>query len=396
MLRDTRTLVSRPLAPIIGGMAAGALGLYLLDPALGRRRRHALRDHVEAAWCDFTRLLDRGARDLAHRARGLLAKANGVAHRRDRVDDQVLVERVRTKLGRVVSHPHAIEVSANDGTILLVGPILAAELPRTLAAVERVAGVCAVENRLLPHERPGNVPGLQGPTRRGAPRFELLQQNWSPAARLLVGTAGLGLLGAGLRRGGLAGLGGLSLGSALLARAAVNLPMKRLLGLGAGRRAIDLEKTIMVHAPIEEVFALFRDFRNFPRFMRHVRDVRVSDGHTHWMVEGPAGIPVRFETETTRMEPNHLLGWRSLPSSRVELTGMAYFEPVDGGTRLHIRMSYNPPAGALGHAIALLFHKDPKHALDDDLLRFKSLLETGKARGHGEQITREDLGAPQA
>jgi uncharacterized membrane protein len=37
-----------------------------------------------------------------------------------------------------------------------------------------------------------------------------------------------------------------------------------------------------------------------------------------------------------------------------------------------------PPAGALGHAVAGLFGADPKHEMDEDLMRMKALLETGK------------------
>ena len=43
-----------------------------------------------------------------------------------------------------------------------------------------------------------------------------------------------------------------------------------------------------------------------------------------------------------------------------------------------MRLSYNPPAGAVGHAIAKAFGADPKSEMDQDLLRMKSLLETGK------------------
>ncbi|MGH8626155.1 MAG: hypothetical protein ACREYC_13115 [Gammaproteobacteria bacterium] len=42
-------------------------------------------------------------------------------------------------------------------------------------------------------------------------------------------------------------------------------------------------------------------------------------------------------------------------------------------------MSYNPPAGALGHVVAKIFGADPKTVLDEDLLRMKTFLETGKA-----------------
>jgi uncharacterized membrane protein len=41
-------------------------------------------------------------------------------------------------------------------------------------------------------------------------------------------------------------------------------------------------------------------------------------------------------------------------------------------------MEYLPPAGELGHAVAQLFGVDPRQAMNDDLLRLKSLLEQGK------------------
>jgi hypothetical protein len=54
-------------------------------------------------------------------------------------------------------------------------------------------------------------------------------------------------------------------------------------------------------------------------------------------------------------------------------------------------MSYNPVAGALGHAIATLFRVDPKRTLDEDLVRLKSLLEEGKTRAHHEPVAREEV-----
>jgi hypothetical protein len=38
-----------------------------------------------------------------------------------------------------------------------------------------------------------------------------------------------------------------------------------------------------------------------------------------------------------------------------------------------------------------LFGADPKHALDDDMVRLKSLFEYGKAMVHGHRLTREQL-----
>jgi uncharacterized membrane protein len=42
-------------------------------------------------------------------------------------------------------------------------------------------------------------------------------------------------------------------------------------------------------------------------------------------------------------------------------------------------MSYNPPAGAIGLSLAALFGSDPKALMDDDLVRMKTMIETGKA-----------------
>jgi hypothetical protein len=60
-------------------------------------------------------------------------------------------------------------------------------------------------------------------------------------------------------------------------------------------------------------------------------------------------------------------GWKSIGESPVGNAGIVRFEAnPEGGTRVDIRLSYNPPAGALGHAVASFFGADPKHALDED------------------------------
>ncbi len=63
------------------------------------------------------------------------------------------------------------------------------------------------------------------------------------------------------------------------------------------------------------------------------------------------------------------------------------------GTRIHVQLSYTPPAGAVGHSLAALLGADPKQAMDEDLVRFKSLIEEGKARVHGERIDESQLSA---
>jgi hypothetical protein len=54
-------------------------------------------------------------------------------------------------------------------------------------------------------------------------------------------------------------------------------------------------------------------------------------------------------------------------------------------------MTYKPPAGAIGHAVAALFGSDPKTALDEDMVRVKSLLEEGATSAQGREVTREEV-----
>ena len=110
---------------VIGGFGLGAGLMYLLDPDRGRRRRAMVRDRISSRIGDSEAFLGKTARDSANRARGLLARTRTRVTPGGRVSDEVLAERVRSKLGRYVSHPGAIEVDAQRGRVVLRGPILA-------------------------------------------------------------------------------------------------------------------------------------------------------------------------------------------------------------------------------------------------------------------------------
>jgi uncharacterized membrane protein len=63
----------------------------------------------------------------------------------------------------------------------------------------------------------------------------------------------------------------------------------------------------------------------------------------------------------------------------VDNAGYVLFEPLDDNqTEVTVRLNYNPPAGPIGHAVAKVFGADPKSEMDQDLMRMKSLLETGR------------------
>jgi len=150
---------------------------------------------------------------------------------------------------------------------------------------------------------------------------------------------------------------------------------------GFGERGITVQKTIHVAAPVERVFEFWTDFQNFPRFMHNVRDVRpLADNRSAWTVAGPAGVPVQWTAELVDVIPGQLIAWRSVSDSDVRHSGVVRFQGNgDGGTRVSVQLSYVPPAGAFGHAVASMFGADPKSEMDADLLRMKSMIETGHA-----------------
>jgi uncharacterized membrane protein len=156
----------------------------------------------------------------------------------------------------------------------------------------------------------------------------------------------------------------------------------------------EIQKTLHVRAPVEAVFHYFSDFQTFPRFMAHVRSVEMIDQQrSRWVVEGPFGVPLGWESEIVALEPNRRIAWRTVKATPIESSGEVRFAPDGEGTRMQIRINYRSPLGVIGRLIAELFGHDPKRQIDGDLLRFKSLMEEGKARGRGHQVTRQELEA---
>jgi uncharacterized membrane protein len=276
----------------------------------------------------------------------------------------------------------------------LRGAIFAHEASRAVAVTRATPGVRVVIDRLEKHLTAGRIPQLQGQPR--AALHSTARESWSPAAQ--VGATGAGALllayGALVRRGligTLVGAGGL----ALALRGTMNRSMPTLLGFGdTSKRTVTVNKTITVNAPIHIVFDLWSRLDNFPLFMSHVREVEIEIGGrtTRWTVDGPAGTHLEFAAETTAFEPDRVIAWRTLPKQSVQHEGRVRFEEAEGGaTRVHVIVSYRPPLGVVGHAIAHILGWDPKARMDDDLARMKALLEDGKTRSHDGRVELTDL-----
>lgn len=138
---------------LLGGLAIGALAMFVADPSQGRRRRAELQDKMNSATHKTTKLMDRLVRDVHNRLLGLQAQARRIMAPRSLkpIDDHVLEARVRSRLGREIPQFDQLQVSASQGTISLSGNITAGEEARLLEIVEAIPGVEAVHRNLEIH-----------------------------------------------------------------------------------------------------------------------------------------------------------------------------------------------------------------------------------------------------
>jgi len=147
------------------------------------------------------------------------------------------------------------------------------------------------------------------------------------------------------------------------------------------KRGIHAQGKCIVNSTPEEVYQFWRNFQNLPRFMRHVDSVEdFGDGRSHWKVKGPAGMEVEWDATIVADVPNEVITWRTLENTDVDHAGAVRFERAAGGrgTIIKVNLEYMPVGGVIGSTVAKLFGEEPEQQLDDDLRRFKQVMEVGE------------------
>ncbi|MDQ1831229.1 SRPBCC family protein [Massilia scottii] len=188
----------------------------------------------------------------------------------------------------------------------------------------------------------------------------------TPRNAAMMGGGTLGLASMMTRRMPLAALMGVA-GVALLMRSVSNGALPGLVRHQGRGGTTEIEKAIRIDAAPEQVFDLWANDENFARFMANVIEVRdLGNRRSHWVVKGPAGSEFSFDAVLTEQIRPRRLAWRSEPGAEVEQSGSVRFEPSRGGTLATVKLSYRPPAGAVGEAVATLFGAHPEHELEED------------------------------
>jgi uncharacterized membrane protein len=152
---------------------------------------------------------------------------------------------------------------------------------------------------------------------------------------------------------------------------------RRALGGAAG---VNVEESVVINRPIEELYRFWRNLENLPRFMHHLESVeRLTDTLSRWKALGPAGTTVEWNAEIINEVANKVIGWRSIEGSDVVSAGSVNFEEAGPArTRVKVRLQYSPPGGKLGAALAKFVGRDAATEIREDLQRFKQLIEAGE------------------
>jgi|tagenome__1003787_1003787.scaffolds.fasta_scaffold20530939_2 uncharacterized membrane protein len=244
-------------------------------------------------------------------------------------------------------------------------------------------------NGTMSHERWENL-------RR--PEAEEVGVNVGRTERIVSGVAAAALAAVAVRRKRLRPLlfplAGSLMSRAVTGRCAVNRALGRNSARG-GRvspvasvprgEGMKVEKSVVVNRPAQELYHFWRDFENLPRFMDHLESVTVLDeNRSHWVAKAPAGTKVEWDATIHNEIENELIAWRSLPHADVNNAGSVHFTPIGSGeaTEVRVVLSYEPPAGKLGAAVAKLFGEEPSAQVEDDLRRFKQVMEAAEIPGN--------------
>jgi uncharacterized membrane protein len=211
--------------------------------------------------------------------------------------------------------------------------------------------------------------------------------------RLVAGVAGAALLVLSLRRKRLRPVL-LPIATGLISRAITGNPTVSLEKPGKGSRkrrtspvasvrrgqGIKVEDSVIINRPVLEVYRFWRNFENLPRFMDHLESVTVIDENTsHWVAKGPAGTRIEWDAVIHNEIDDELIAWRTLPGAEVSSAGSVHFTPAAGGaTEVRVVLSYEPPAGWLGAAVAKLLGEEPSQQVEDDLRRLKQVMDAGE------------------
>ena len=137
-----------------------------------------------------------------------------------------------------------------------------------------------------------------------------------------------------------------------------------------------VESSVVINAPVNQVYQYWRNLENLPNFMANVEEVRnTGDDMTHWRIKGPLGVKMEFDAQVTQDEENSALSWNTVDGN-VGTSGQVRFQELgDERTRVEVTLEYSDPPGGKVGEVGARFVANPQIMVDQDLQHFKQIME---------------------
>lgn len=151
-----------------------------------------------------------------------------------------------------------------------------------------------------------------------------------------------------------------------------------------------IRQIIDVNVPSHAAYRQWMQFEQFPRFMDGVREVKqIDNAHLHWRAHRH-GRELEWDSEITQQVPDQLIAWRDLggPGNHGSIQFASLRENL---TRIELIMEAQVsgvPEGQTAH------FQDIQQRIEQDLMRFKQMLEKTHLESNEECKERQASDAP--
>ena len=145
---------------------------------------------------------------------------------------------------------------------------------------------------------------------------------------------------------------------------------------------VKLEKSIMINATVEKVFAFLTDARNLPEIwpsmveVKHITPAPKGGFNFDWVYK-MAGMKIEGTSETVEYVLNERTIIKGTKGIESKFTWL--YKPLDKGTKLTVEIEYSVPMPVLGKLAEAVILKQNEHELEILLDNLKNRLEMGTA-----------------
>lgn len=139
--RHTATRLGEDVLALTAGLGLGAGLMYLCDPDRGRGRRSQLKGEASGLLHRGEDQIEKHGKDLFNRVRGFAVKVAEEIAPEEQPTDELLLERIRSRMGHIVANPHGIQVRVENGVVTLEGKLDHPERHHLKEEIRAIPGV---------------------------------------------------------------------------------------------------------------------------------------------------------------------------------------------------------------------------------------------------------------